>query len=150
MTADSWGAVLLEATAAFEPTCGARTIRVVPIADAAALPPLLPQDRVECIGTNAAAPDGLRERGVSRVCPVGRMQAPKLSWPRGQRPPLRSLLEDSSDRVMEIELRVIKETLKHTKGDKSLAAQLLGISTRTIYRKLDELGESAPGESNSS
>jgi two-component system response regulator HydG len=42
--------------------------------------------------------------------------------------------------LAEIELRVIKETLKHTKGDKSLAAQLLGISTRTIYRKLDELG----------
>jgi two-component system response regulator HydG len=39
--------------------------------------------------------------------------------------------------LSEIELRVIKETLKHTKGDKSLAAQLLGISTRTIYRKLD-------------
>jgi two-component system response regulator HydG len=37
----------------------------------------------------------------------------------------------------EIELRVIRETLRHTKGDKSLAAQLLGISTRTIYRKLD-------------
>jgi two-component system response regulator HydG len=37
----------------------------------------------------------------------------------------------------EIELRVIKETLRHTKGDKSVAAQLLGISTRTIYRKLD-------------
>jgi two-component system response regulator HydG len=32
---------------------------------------------------------------------------------------------------------VIKETLRHTKGDKSVAAQLLGISTRTIYRKLD-------------
>ena len=42
--------------------------------------------------------------------------------------------------LAEIELRVIKETLKHTKGDKSLAAQLLGISTRTIYRKLDEVG----------
>lgn len=39
----------------------------------------------------------------------------------------------------EIELRVIKETLKHTKGDKKLAAQLLGIATRTIYRKLDAL-----------
>lgn len=39
----------------------------------------------------------------------------------------------------EIELRVIRETLRHTKGDKSLAAQLLGISTRTIYRKLDGL-----------
>jgi two-component system response regulator HydG len=37
----------------------------------------------------------------------------------------------------EIELRVIRETLKHTRGDKSVAAQLLGISTRTIYRKLD-------------
>jgi two-component system response regulator HydG len=37
----------------------------------------------------------------------------------------------------EIELRVIRDTLRHTRGDKSVAAQLLGISTRTIYRKLD-------------
>jgi two-component system response regulator HydG len=41
----------------------------------------------------------------------------------------------------EIELRVIRETLRHTKGDKSVAAQLLGISTRTIYRKLDGVPE---------
>ncbi len=41
----------------------------------------------------------------------------------------------------EIELRVIRETLRHTKGDKSVAAQLLGISTRTIYRKLDGVTE---------
>ncbi len=41
----------------------------------------------------------------------------------------------------EIETRVIRETLRHTKGDKSLAAQLLGISTRTIYRKLDGIDE---------
>ena len=34
-------------------------------------------------------------------------------------------------------MRVIRETLRHAKGDKSVAAQLLGISTRTIYRKLD-------------
>lgn len=38
----------------------------------------------------------------------------------------------------EVEQRLIRETLRHTKGDKSLAAQLLGISTRTIYRKLGE------------
>jgi two-component system response regulator HydG len=38
----------------------------------------------------------------------------------------------------EIERRVIKVTLEHTKGDKQLAAQLLGISARTIYRKLAE------------
>ena len=36
---------------------------------------------------------------------------------------------------------VIRETLRHTKGDKSVAAQLLGISTRTIYRKLDGVPE---------
>ncbi len=37
----------------------------------------------------------------------------------------------------EIERRVILETLRHTRGDKKLAAQLLGIATRTIYRKLE-------------
>ena len=36
----------------------------------------------------------------------------------------------------EIERRVIHRTLTHTAGDKQLAAQLLGISARTIYRKL--------------
>jgi DNA-binding NtrC family response regulator len=36
----------------------------------------------------------------------------------------------------EMEQRVIKATLEHTRGDKQLAAQLLGISARTIYRKL--------------
>jgi two-component system response regulator HydG len=40
--------------------------------------------------------------------------------------------------LSEVEHRLIRETLKHTEGDKSLAAQLLGISTRTIYRKLGE------------
>ncbi len=36
----------------------------------------------------------------------------------------------------EVERRVICETLKMTSGDKELAAKLLGISSRTIYRKL--------------
>lgn len=36
----------------------------------------------------------------------------------------------------EVERRVIAETLRHTKGDKTLAARLLGIAARTIYRKL--------------
>jgi two-component system, NtrC family, response regulator HydG len=39
----------------------------------------------------------------------------------------------------EIELRMIKETLHHTKGDKKLAARLLGIAPRTIYRKLEAM-----------
>ncbi len=46
----------------------------------------------------------------------------------------------------EIERRVIHETLRHTKGDKNLAARLLGIAARTIYRKLaaDETAVAAP------
>ncbi len=38
----------------------------------------------------------------------------------------------------EIERTVIRETLRATQGDKRLTAQLLGIATRTIYRKLAE------------
>ncbi|WP_242339633.1 MULTISPECIES: sigma-54 dependent transcriptional regulator [Anaeromyxobacter] len=50
----------------------------------------------------------------------------------------------------EIERLVIRRTLEHTRGDKNLAAQLLGIAARTIYRKLDRdeegrLVEPVPG-----
>jgi two-component system response regulator HydG len=38
----------------------------------------------------------------------------------------------------DMERRAIRETLERTKGDKELAAKLLGISLRTIYRKLGE------------
>ncbi len=38
----------------------------------------------------------------------------------------------------DIERRLIKETLERCGGDKNVAARLLGIATRTIYRKLDE------------
>ena len=37
-----------------------------------------------------------------------------------------------------IERRVIEETLKHSRGDKNLASKILGISARTIYRKMEE------------
>ena len=39
--------------------------------------------------------------------------------------------------MKKIEEQVISETLKMTKGNKELAAKLLGISSRTIYRKLN-------------
>lgn len=49
--------------------------------------------------------------------------------------------------LAEIEMRVIHETLRHTRGDKRLAATLLGIATRTIYRRLEQApeGEQDPG-----
>ena len=40
----------------------------------------------------------------------------------------------------QVERLLIHETLRHTRGDKRLAAQLLGIATRTIYRKLESDG----------
>jgi two-component system response regulator HydG len=46
----------------------------------------------------------------------------------------------------EVERRLIHETLKRTKGDKRLAAQLLGIATRTIYRRLESARVEAQGE----
>jgi two-component system response regulator HydG len=42
----------------------------------------------------------------------------------------------------EVEDRLIEETLRYTKGDKTLAAKLLGIATRTIYRRMK--GETEP------
>ncbi|HQJ08276.1 MAG TPA: sigma-54 dependent transcriptional regulator [Deltaproteobacteria bacterium] len=41
----------------------------------------------------------------------------------------------------EVERILMEETLKHTKGDKGLASKLLGISTRTLYRKMDKKEE---------
>src|SRR5438874_4579048 len=61
---------------------------------------------------------------------------------RGPRPAIPAALEGRTLTIPlgtpmdEIEMRVIRETLRHTKGDKNLAAQLLGIAARTIYRKL--------------
>jgi two-component system, NtrC family, response regulator HydG len=43
--------------------------------------------------------------------------------------------------LAEIEMRVIHETLRHTRGDKRLTAKLLGIATRTIYRRLEQSGD---------
>jgi len=52
--------------------------------------------------------------------------------------------------LAEIEMRVILETLRHTRGDKRLTAKLLGIATRTIYRRLEttdpDAAPDAPGD----
>jgi two-component system, NtrC family, response regulator HydG len=41
---------------------------------------------------------------------------------------------------------VIHETLRHTRGDKRLTAKLLGIATRTIYRRLESGNGDGGGE----
>jgi two-component system response regulator HydG len=49
----------------------------------------------------------------------------------------------------EVERRLIEETLRRTRGDKKLAAQLLGIAARTIYRKLDLYAAGKVGDGDS-
>jgi len=49
----------------------------------------------------------------------------------------KALLVPLGTTMEEVERQVIKETLRRTRGDKNLAAQILGIAARTIYRKLD-------------
>jgi two-component system response regulator HydG len=45
----------------------------------------------------------------------------------------------------EVERRVLDETLKMTDGNKKLTAKLLGIATRTVYRKTKESGSEESG-----
>ncbi|MBI2544894.1 MAG: sigma-54-dependent Fis family transcriptional regulator [Candidatus Rokubacteria bacterium] len=42
--------------------------------------------------------------------------------------------------LAEVEQRVLEETLRHTKGNKTLAAKLLGIDPKTVFRKLKQAG----------
>lgn len=42
------------------------------------------------------------------------------------------------DRITDVEKELIQKVLQEVKGNKSLAAERLGISRRTLYRKLDE------------
>ena len=52
-------------------------------------------------------------------------------------PPSATLTIALGTPLEEIERIVIRETLRQTRGDKNLAAQLLRVAPRTIYRKLD-------------
>src|SRR5215467_3209498 len=48
--------------------------------------------------------------------------------------------------LRELERKAIDITLHHTRGDKNMAARLLGIATRTIYRHLEREGQQEPAE----
>ena len=63
--------------------------------------------------------------------------AVRASAPGPALPPSNSLSIPLGTPLEEIERIVIRETLRHTRGDKNLAARLLGVAPRTIYRKLD-------------
>lgn len=87
------------------------------------------------------------ENAIERAVVLGRGARVELEdLPETVREAVRAHQAPPSDRAIvipfgmpmeEIERKVIEETLRQTGGDKSLAAQILGVSTRTIYRKLD-------------
>ena len=63
--------------------------------------------------------------------------AVRASAPGRALPPSNALTIPVGTPLEEIERIVIRETLRHTRGDKNLAARLLRVAPRTIYRKLD-------------
>ena len=52
--------------------------------------------------------------------------------------------------LRELEHTAIRETLRYTGGDKKLAARLLGIASRTIYRRLEDERSSGDGDGDGS
>lgn len=68
---------------------------------------------------------------------VGLDDLPKHIQPEGRGGPSRLVFPIGTS-LKEIEASAIRETLRHTGGDIKLAARLLGIATRTIYRRLED------------
>ena len=98
--ADTAWSVIYEADPTFVPTPLHRTVRVKPLAELAQLGPLLAPWRphLEAVGLAVApahlieAADLLGQAGVSRICPLGAMQTPPLSWRHDGRPRLADLV----------------------------------------------------------
>ncbi|MCP5521903.1 MAG: hypothetical protein H7A46_10200 [Verrucomicrobiales bacterium] len=84
----------------FKPSCGHRFVPVKPVANLTeALKGLDPvRGQVSTVGLGAPGPretelvTGFARWGVTRICPLGRMQIPPLSWRHDGRPSLGDLL----------------------------------------------------------
>ncbi len=86
--------IAVDAHAVFRPTPLCRSVRLIPLPALADLAPVLAPVRgvLEAAGVGAsparlaALAELLSEAGVHRVCALGRMQRPPLSWRQGGRP----------------------------------------------------------------
>jgi hypothetical protein len=92
--------VIYDADPTFTPSCLQRTVLVKPVADLSEVSGLLGSWRpyLQAVGV-AVAPERLEmlttrlgEAGVNRICPVGKMQAPPLTWHQEGRNLFRDLL----------------------------------------------------------
>jgi hypothetical protein len=92
--------VIYEEDPTFTPSCLQRTVLVKPVTDLSEVGGLLDSWRpyLQAVGV-AVAPERIEvlaaqlgEAGVGRICPVGRMQAPPLTWHQEGRTLLHDLL----------------------------------------------------------
>jgi two-component system response regulator HydG len=82
---------------------------------------------------------------LSRGATVGPDAVPPYVRPRGGEPP--ELLQTLSGLPLaQVERALVTNTLRDVGGNRERAAQLLGISTRTLYRKIREFGLSRSAE----
>jgi two-component system, NtrC family, response regulator AtoC len=81
------------------------------------------------------------QRPFSTVAPASVLRV-TTSGPASAGPP-----QPLSQEVREAERRALLRALKHTKGNRTLAARVLGVSRATLYNKLAEhgLGDGPPG-----
>ena len=95
----SW-TVAYEEDVGFQPSCLNRVVRVLPVDDLLQLPAILEPGRpfLQTVGLAvskdrlAGLAANLARVGVSRVCPIGRMQHPPARWRHDGRPNLLDLL----------------------------------------------------------
>jgi hypothetical protein len=86
------------------PPIGGRTIRLLAFGASDVL--AFDAGTVECVGVGHGVRldvEALRLRGVARVCPLGRMQRPRIDWPRGQRPALATLFRAAGEPRIQVE-----------------------------------------------
>jgi hypothetical protein len=100
------GAVVVDPARRIVDGLGGRTVRLHAITDVREVADAFTPATIECIGVgrgvvlDAAV---LRARGVARICPLGRMQRPRIDWPRGQKPALASLFRAGAEPRIQVE-----------------------------------------------
>ena len=75
---------------------------------------------------------------VSHLPPVMLEQSSQNQAEVSMQPSVAGLVFQPGMTMAQLERAAIEATLKHTQGDKNLTAKLLGVSLRTLYRRLEE------------
>ena len=75
---------------------------------------------------------------VSHLPPVMLEQSAQHTAQFSTEPSVVGLVFQPGMTMAQLERAAIEATLKHTEGDKNLTAKLLGVSLRTLYRRLEE------------